>query len=426
MNKRIKLLNNLFKSIYRNPFSLFNRKRLLRLKSILIERLSCYSSYEHPDKPCIFFDMSKVCLYDKGTGIQRVVKSIFFALKAIEEQRNFVVVPVFATFFSKGYSLLQCETIGNNLKFTNLRKYIEPRVGDVFLSFENEFNSQASLRKVFLSYKKNGCRIILGVHDILPITIPTCWPPGYTESFQNWLMSSLDYADFICVSKYTQQQLDEWIKKHTNKQVMTTHFCLGSNFSKICLDLKNFESSLKKLIPEGLTFLMVGTLEPRKKHLFVIKAFEHLWKLKIAVNLIIVGKKGWMIDELTKYIANHSQKNRRLFYFDKVSDTDLTYFYMTSDALIAASLDEGFGLPLIEAASFNLPIIARDIPVFREVAKNSAFYFQSDSSEGFSREVLHWINLKKSDSIPKSNNLEYLTWSQSCEELLKKLKLSNL
>ena len=72
---------------------------------------------------------------------------------------------------------------------------------------------------------------------------------------------------------------------------------------------------------------------------------------------------------------------RRLFWFDEVSDADVAYAYRHATSLIFASLSEGFGLPLVEAAKFGLPIIASDITVFREIAGDAASYFEALDAE---------------------------------------------
>jgi glycosyltransferase involved in cell wall biosynthesis len=135
------------------------------------------------------------------------------------------------------------------------------------------------------------------------------------------------------------------------------------------------------VLDSRVTFLMVGTIEPRKGQKQTLEAFDLLWNQQIDVNLVIIGKQGWLIDELIEKIRGHSELNRRLFWLEGISDEYLEKVYAASTCLIAASEGEGFGLPLIEAAQHKLPIIARDIQVFREVAGEYAFYFSGLEAE---------------------------------------------
>ena len=86
-----------------------------------------------------------------------------------------------------------------------------------------------------------------------------------------------------------------------------------------------------------------------------------------------------------------------------------------------ASQAEGFGLPIIEAAKHSLPIIARDIPVFREICGSNAYYFNGLESTELAMALKQWLDLHATGKIPSSKNIPWLTWCQHTEELKKKL-----
>ena len=179
---------------------------------------------------------------------------------------------------------------------------------------------------------------------------------------------------------------------------------------------------------ERITFLMVGTIEPRKGYLQVIDAFTLLWDKDYAVNLMIVGKEGWKdlspsmrrdIPLTMDRLLNHERLNKNLFWFEGLSDEYLEKLYKASSCLIAASYDEGFGLPLIEAAQHKLPMMVRDIPVFREVATQYASYFKAGNASELANEISDWIKLREKHEMPKSAEMPYLSWRKSAEELKK-------
>jgi glycosyltransferase involved in cell wall biosynthesis len=164
-------------------------------------------------------------------------------------------------------------------------------------------------------------------------------------------------------------------------------------------------------------FLMVGTVEPRKGHLQVLRAFEHLWASGREATLVIVGKRGWMVDELCHRMETHDQLGRSLFWLSKASDELLEQLYARCTCLIAGSEGEGFGLPIIEAGQRGLPVIARDIPVFREVAGDHAFFFNQTHPDGLAREIDAWLDLHERGIHPRAEGLLWLTWAQSAERL---------
>jgi glycosyltransferase involved in cell wall biosynthesis len=124
-----------------------------------------------------------------------------------------------------------------------------------------------------------------------------------------------------------------------------------------------------------------------------------------------------MVDKLVERLKHHPKLNNRLFWLSGISDEYLEKIYDASTCLIAASEGEGFGLPLIEAAQHKLPIIARDIPVFREVAGEHAFYFQGKEPDDLADAVKKWLELYKSGDHPRSDDMPWLTWEQSAEQL---------
>ena len=174
---------------------------------------------------------------------------------------------------------------------------------------------------------------------------------------------------------------------------------------------------------------MVGTLEPRKGYRLILDAFSQLWATNENVNLLIVGKIGWNTDEVADIIAQHPELNKKLFWLKGISDEYLEKIYAASTCLIAASEGEGFGLPIIEAAQHGISLMLRDIPVFREVAGDSAFYFgpltdthtRQQAAQNTAESVKTWLSLYQQQRQPLSSGLRYNTWQQSVEQLKQSL-----
>ena len=124
------------------------------------------------------------------------------------------------------------------------------------------------------------------------------------------------------------------------------------------------------------------------------------------------------IPQTVERLRTHPELNKRLFWLEGITDEYLEKIYAASNCLIAASYGEGFGLPLIEAAQHQLPIIARNIPVFREVAGEHAFYFDTLASEGLARFISEWLSLYTAGKHPQSLNMPWLTWKESAARLL--------
>src|SRR5207253_3031966 len=150
----------------------------------------------------------------------------------------------------------------------------------------------------------------------------------------------------------------------------------------------------------------------------VVQGFDRLWREGTDIGLIIVGKMGWMVEDMAELIKRNRERGKRLFWLENTSDEMLDKLYANATALIAASVGEGFGLPLIEAADHNVPLIARDIPVFREVAGAHAFYFDGDEPEDISNAVRDWLRLEKGVGSPRSHVIPRQNWQEATEQLL--------
>lgn len=135
--------------------------------------------------------------------------------------------------------------------------------------------------------------------------------------------------------------------------------------------IKNSAEVLKKYQLEKPFLLVVGTISPKKNCLRIMQAFSQLPEtLQKEVQLLVVGKKGWECD---KEIAtlNQMQAAGQAKWLEYVSFEELRSLYQSSLALIFPSLNEGFGLPIIEAFASNTPVLTSNIGATAEIAGNA-------------------------------------------------------
>lgn len=376
----------------------------------------------------LFVDVSELVARDAKTGVQRVTRSI---LKQLIDNppAGYLVKPVYATTESFGY--LYTSKFGGLDERSDCSSDDTPiryQAGDVFLGLDLQHHTtrvQASFLHGICDY---GVDVRFIVYDLLPIQFPEFWPPEHRVSdvHEEWLSVISGFDGVICISNSVACEFTEWLKNYdiTGRNALKVGwFHLGGdidnsmashglppNAQAICLRLK-----------ESPTFLMVGTLEPRKGHQQALDAFEVLWAEGVQANLVIVGKKGWLIDSLAERIRNHARFGKNLFWLESISDEFLNLVYAASSCLLAASYGEGFGLPLIEAAHHQIPIIARDIPVFREVAGEHAYYFNSKDPGGLAACIRDWLSLFQDNKHPTSNDLPWISWKESAHQLLSEL-----
>ena len=353
----------------------------------------------------LIIDTTHIHKKDLKTGIQRVVRSV---LKEFENEHNkkYAVQTVFLS--SKGV-----------YKYCDNKQIVVPKKGDVFLGLD--LNARISkLDSMFSLWLDRGVKINFVVYDIIPILYPHWWNSRVSIAHEQWLRAVLKYSSNVaCISEVVANDVKEYCAKSPllkDEVAKVQSFHLGA-------DIENSQPSegipkdadiCRKRISERATFLMVGTIEPRKGYQEVLDAFNMLWSKGKKINLIIVGKKGWMMDDFLSQISAHRGLNENLFYFDNASDEFLKELYENSACLLAASEAEGFGLPLIEAAKYHLPVIARDIPVFKEITDSHASFFETGL---LAEAILQWLDLYETNKHPKNDNMPIYTWKESAQEL---------
>jgi glycosyltransferase involved in cell wall biosynthesis len=379
--------------------------------------------FQHTKKKQLFVDVSELIKMDAGTGIQRVVRSIInvwrksppkeYALEFVYSSEPGIYR--YANEYNKQQTLLDCEKNDYPIGFAP---------GDIFLALDFQPSQQAANGKFYHEMQRQGVFVYFIVYDLLPITDYQYFLPGTKEGYEQWLNVVIKSNGAICISSTVADTLRSWLDDNEPKRSNMFDikwFHLGADALSINNDIDNLSERCDHVLTEmnkRKTFLMVGTLEPRKAHEYVLGVFEKLWSKDYDLNLLIVGKKGWMIDGFVKYLERHKEFNNRLFWVKDADDQCLQSIYMKSTCLIAASYNEGFGLPLIEAAQHGLPIIARDIPIFNEIAKEHATYFNKKTGNGLEGVIRNWISSYDNKKHVKSNDLPWLTWATSANTLL--------
>lgn len=377
-------------------------------------------------KGSIFIDVTAICQNDLKTGIQRVVRALLIEF-ILNPPEGFRIEPVYLTDegnrwhyrFARNYTLNLLDYPSGILVDDEL----EVSPGDMFLGldYSGPCIAEADKANVFNLFHENGAKVYFVIYDLLPITLSQYFPNESLHGHTNWLKTITKYDGVICISKAVAEETMAWLSTNKNYEndPKVGYFHLGADVENSIptTGIPINAASTLALMRKRPTFVMVGTLEPRKGHSYILDVFTLLWRSKVDVNLVIVGKQGWMVDKLASDIKVHSELNEHLHWIEDASDEYLESIYQVSTCLIAASEGEGFGLPIIEAARHNVPIFARDIPVFREVAGDCAFYFSGDDKSKTLDEIKYWLELHKKDMHPKSEKVTILSWKQSSEQL---------
>jgi glycosyltransferase involved in cell wall biosynthesis len=262
------------------------------------------------------------------------------------------------------------------------------------------------------------------IYDLLPILSPQFFEGGVLEFYEKWLLTIARVSDgVVCISRAVADEFIEWVDGKSPERLKPlmvgwSHIGADLESSVPTFGLPEDAEITLKVLRGNTTFLAVGTLEPRKGHLQMLEAFELLWAKGFQGNLVFVGKEGWNIEELKSRILSSHYLGKNLFWLAGISDEFLEIIYETSSCLIMASQGEGFGLPIVEGAQRGLPMIVRDIPVFREVAGSYASYFSGLRGLDLANAIEKWMEEDARGNTIQSKEMPWLSWSQSTNNLL--------
>ena len=389
-------------------------------------------------RPRLFVDITELHASDSKSGIQRVVRSVIQHLLT-ETDPAYKVELVYAAkplgyktalaFTRRMFGAAQSVAAEASVVGASEDTYIHPQQGDIFLGLDLHFNIDQDHEYFFAKARQAGAQVYFVVYDLLPLLLKDTFTPELVEKYGNWLRVVSQQHGAVCISRAVAAELKTWVAhSHPSaaQNLKIDWFHLGADIenSLPSAGLPEDAAQLLQQFAANPSFLAVGTLEPRKRHGQMLDAFEQLWAQHVAANLIIVGKPGWLTEALTTRLSTHPQLGRQLFWVQSASDEYLEKIYASASCLIAASEAEGFGLPLIEAARHGLPIIARDIPVFREVAQDHALYFAGDEGAALAAAVQRWLTLAQQQKTPDSRKIQRQTWAQSAQQLLSRVILT--
>jgi glycosyltransferase involved in cell wall biosynthesis len=131
------------------------------------------------------------------------------------------------------------------------------------------------------------------------------------------------------------------------------------------------------------------------------------------VKLTVIGKNGWLAESLTNIMTMESHRNTKKFSWrDNASDDELAFEMRRHEVGIMASHAEGLGLPVLEYSRNGLKLVLNDIPIFREVAGDAAFYFDGSSVESLDRAINDAFQSDRVATIPE------VSWRDTANEAM--------
>ncbi len=244
-------------------------------------------------------------------------------------------------------------------------------------------------RAVERSRPANG-RLLLFIHDAIPCTHPEYAREEGTTRHAARMRHAFDHADGIIVNSAATAVSLRRFADTTARDVPLLVAPFGIDAPTVAAPTPAH--------PGCPTFLCIGTIEPRKNHLLLLHAWRRMAETlapEAMPRLTVVGRRGWenemVVDLLERCDAIHPFVEER----GRVGDGELAGLMAGATALLMPSFAEGYGLPVAEALAAGTPVIAADLPVYREFAGDVPTYLDPLDGPG-------WIGAIRDYALPGS------------------------
>lgn len=173
--------------------------------------------------------------------------------------------------------------------------------------------------------------------------------------------------------------------------------------------------------------LFVGTLQPRKNIARLIEAFSKISnkeKIPHDLQLVIVGKRGWVFEEILKK-PKELGIEEKVKFLDFVSDDELAVLYKQAVCFVLPSLYEGFGLPVLEAMKHGCPVITSNVSSLPEAGGDAALYVDPQDTNDITEKIYKLIthpHLRKELIEKGKRQAGKFSWEKTAKETLKILE----
>lgn len=222
---------------------------------------------------------------------------------------------------------------------------------------------------------------------------------------------SIKCADYIwCNSHYTEGKLNQYFPNRKQKKVVIGDSC-STLFKRLSID----ESVKTALFQEyGITkgfILFVGTLEPRKNLGFLLKLMPEIYK-RTGYKLLIVGASGWKNSNIAELVNQPTYNQNSIFFAKYVEFEKLLKIYNSATLYVSTALNEGFGMPQLEAMACGCPVVSPHNSAMIEVVENRGCTISGWNEEDWIVTISNLLNSPEKLEKMKNPDISEYDWEK--------------
>jgi len=330
----------------------------------------------------IGFDAKRVFLNKSGLG--NYSRDVISVLKKNYPDNNYYL---FSTKKSDLYNfddkriILPPEKINKSLwRAKKIPNYFNDLNIDVYHGLSNELP---------ITIKKYNVKKIVTIHDLIFLRYPQWYKYFDRKIYDRKFRMAANKADkIIAISEQTKSDIVNFYKINADKIHVIYQTC-NDKFKVLYNKDEIIEIKQKFKLPENY-LLYVGTIEPRKNLLTILKALVYE---NIDFPLVVVGRKTKYFEKVNEFIQKNNLKNKIIF-INNISTDELAKVYQGAEIFIYPSIFEGFGIPIIEALYSRIPVITTKQGCFSEAGGENSIYINPENYEELAEKIKQLLNDK--------------------------------
>jgi glycosyltransferase involved in cell wall biosynthesis len=263
-------------------------------------------------------------------------------------------------------------------------------------------------------------RKVVTVHDLAFLDCPEYAVPSLSTYLKKIVPEAVADADVVCT---VSEEVSRTLIKHfqTPREKLTVIPNGVNPYLRRITDPVLLEATRHKFGLKSPLVFTASTLEPRKNHSGLIKAFYQAQKHKHGpAMLAIAGGKGWLYEE-TEQLVRDLHLEDKVRFLGRVSDYDLVTLYSLADVFAFPSFAEGFGVPPLEAMACGVPVIASNTTSLPEVVGDAALLVDPHNPEELAQAILHILEDTQLQADLRHKGYErvkHFTWEESARKML--------
>ena len=264
-----------------------------------------------------------------------------------------------------------------------------------------------------------GCPTILTIHDLSLLLFPATHEERRVRRARRRLpVMSRQATMIITPTNAVKTEVCEHLKVSADKVVVINE---APRRSFLPVPREQASATVRRLGLDEEFILYVGTIEPRKNIITLVKAFEEVLRsTNLRPQLVIAGKKGWLTDELFKYVES-AKLGDRICLTGYLGDDELRALYSACKVMVYPALYEGAGLPTLEAMACGAPVITSNTPAIAEMVGDKARLFSPQDFRALARHIVELLTTPATrESLARAgiDHAARFTWERAARETL--------